>query len=66
MELSALLQFFKRYLQGKWHQQLTELAVDPYEKRLIQAFDFMNWVDTKIRKVPFSQVSPSLTALIAF
>jgi hypothetical protein len=60
----ALLRFFRQYLKGTRQpqllpdllRQLQTLAGDPYERQFLEGFDFISWVEAKVRKVSFSQV----------
>ena len=60
----AILRFFRQYLKGARQPQLLPdllvqlqtLAGDPYERQFLEGFDFISWAESKVRKVPFSQV----------
>jgi hypothetical protein len=58
----ALLRFFRQYLKGTRQPQLLPdllgqlqtLAGDPYERQFLEGFDFISWVESKVRKGFFS------------
>ncbi|MBC8035055.1 MAG: hypothetical protein H7Y03_12960, partial [Chitinophagaceae bacterium] len=56
--------FFKKWLRGMqkksllqdYHRQLLSLSKDPYEMQLLRQFDFITWIEAKIKKVAFAEL----------
>jgi hypothetical protein len=58
--VGKILKTKNREEQNKYYKQLktelTELEKDPFEKVVFENFDFISWVESKIKRVPFREI----------
>jgi hypothetical protein len=63
----CFLKFLKKHLEplnakaqqiafAAFKSELTLLLQDPYEKRALEYFDFISWLDSKIEKKSFAEI----------
>ena len=48
---SELIEVFKRL-----HKELVQLSKDPLERRFLDGFDFISWLEGKIENRPFGEI----------
>jgi len=41
---------------SKLRQELVIIAKDPFEKTILEYFDFISWLDSKNQKRPFAEI----------